>query len=116
MALEPTSRARFNLEKASVLMLEGSGMGMDILVQIVTGLGAKSLYRCASVEEAQQAMTGIKDGTCRPGEDGGKVYDNLYSLYRQLHDAFGGVNRAADLGGVMKELSLLRDRAGQDSA
>lgn len=69
----------------------------------------------ASVEEAQQAMTGIQDGTCRPGEDGGKVYDDLYSLYRQLHDAFGGVNRAADLGGVMKELSLLRDRAGQDS-
>ena len=45
MALEPTSRGRFNLDKATILMLEGSGMGMDILVQIVTGLGAKSLHR-----------------------------------------------------------------------
>ncbi|HMO41959.1 MAG TPA: hypothetical protein PKB04_01250 [Phenylobacterium sp.] len=52
MALEPTSRGRFNLDKATILMLEGNGMGMDILVQIVTGLGAKSLLRCQSVEEA----------------------------------------------------------------
>ena len=56
MALEPTSRARFNLEKASVRMLEGNGMGLDILVQSVTGLGAKSLYRCGTVEEAQEAV------------------------------------------------------------
>ena len=69
-----------------------------------------------SVEKAQQAMTAIKDGSCQPGSEGEKAYDKLYSLYRQLHDAFGGVNRAADLGGIMKELSLLRDRAGQDPA
>ena len=66
-----------------------------------------------SVEEAQHAMTAIKDGSCQPENEAGKNYDELYRLYRQLHDAFGGVNRAADLGGIMKELSLLRDRAGQ---
>ncbi|MDX5330703.1 MAG: response regulator [Caulobacteraceae bacterium] len=60
MALEPTSRGRFNLDKATILMLEGSGMGMDILVQIVTGLGAKSLHRCQSVEEAQDTVKKTK--------------------------------------------------------
>ena len=58
-------------------------------------------------------MTAIKDGSCQPENEGKEAYDELYRLYRQLHDAFGGVNRAADLGGIMKELSLLRDRAGQ---
>ncbi len=56
MALEPTSRGRFNLEKASILMLEANGMGMDILVQIVTGLGAKALHRCNTVEDAQEVV------------------------------------------------------------
>ena len=56
MALEPTSRGRFNLEKATILMLDGNGMGMDILVQIVTGLGAKSLHRCQTVDEAKDVV------------------------------------------------------------
>lgn len=54
MGLDPASRARFNLEKASILLLDDSPVGMSILVQIVTGLGAKQLYRCATVEMAQE--------------------------------------------------------------
>lgn len=56
MALEPTSKGRFNLEKATILMLETNGMGMDILVQIVTGLGAKSLHRCQTVDDARDVI------------------------------------------------------------
>lgn len=56
MALEATSKGRFNLEKATTLMLDGNGMGMDILVQIVTGLGAKSLHRCQTVDEAKDVV------------------------------------------------------------
>ena len=37
------------------------------------------------------------------------VYNRLYALYRQMHDAFGGVNRTADLSGVMKELIRIRE-------
>ena len=55
MALDPNSRTRFNLEKAAVLLLDQTPMGMSILVQIVTGLGAKTLYRCNTVEMAQEA-------------------------------------------------------------
>jgi DNA-binding response OmpR family regulator len=54
MALDPSSRARFNLDKAAVLLLDDTPMGMSILVQIVTGLGAKQLYRCTSVDMAQE--------------------------------------------------------------
>jgi DNA-binding response OmpR family regulator len=54
MALDPASRARFNLERAAILLLDETPVGMSILVQIVTGLGAKQLYRCTTVEEAQE--------------------------------------------------------------
>ncbi|WP_395673329.1 PleD family two-component system response regulator [Phenylobacterium sp.] len=54
MALDPASRSRYNLEDAAVLLLDDTPMGMSILVQIVTGLGAKKLFRCSSVEMAQQ--------------------------------------------------------------
>ena len=56
MGLNPESRARFNLERASVLILEENPLGMSILVQILTGFGAKAIRRCGSVELAQQAV------------------------------------------------------------
>ena len=55
MALDPASRVRVNLEKASVLLLDDNPMGMSILVQIITGLGARHLHRCSTVEEAKEA-------------------------------------------------------------
>jgi DNA-binding response OmpR family regulator len=55
MALDPASKARFNLERASVLLLDETEIGMSILVQVVTGLGAKRLYRCASLDDAKRA-------------------------------------------------------------
>jgi alpha-galactosidase/6-phospho-beta-glucosidase family protein len=30
--------------------------------------------------------------------------------YRQLHDAFGGINKCADLSGVMKELIQIQEK------
>lgn len=54
MALDLASRARFNLEKATVLLLDDTPVGMSILVQIVTGLGVKQLHRCTTVEMAQK--------------------------------------------------------------
>lgn len=56
MALDPESRVRFNLEGAAILLVDETPMGMSILVSVVTGLGAKLLYRCASVEAAQEAV------------------------------------------------------------
>ncbi|MFP4281103.1 MAG: ribulokinase [Opitutales bacterium] len=60
---------------------------------------------------AQAAMTFLKDIVYRPNPKAQAVYEKLFKLYRNVHDAFGGVNPSADLGGVMKELLDLKERA-----
>ena len=40
------------------------------------------------------------------------VYNELYALYRLLHDAFGGVTKTADLSRVIKEIIRIKRRAG----
>jgi L-ribulokinase len=65
----------------------------------------------ADFPTAQAAMTSVKDGAYEPDADRQAVYDRLYQLYRQVHDAFGGVNPSADLSGVMKELIAIKGRA-----
>ena len=59
-------------------------------------------------ESAQRRMTSLKTKSYRPRAAARRTYDELYRLYRVLHDAFGGVNRSADLSGVMKELLALK--------
>jgi L-ribulokinase len=38
-----------------------------------------------------------------------KVYQQLYTLYKQLHDAFGVQGSSGTLGNVMKELLSIKD-------
>ncbi len=64
-----------------------------------------------SFAEAQAAM--VKDGDRQfvPDPAAKRVYDELYGLYRELHDVFGGVAGAtADLGTLMKRLLAIRER------
>jgi len=62
-------------------------------------------------EDAQSAMTAIKERQFTPNEAAVRVYDELYGIYRELHDSFGGVQGAkADLGSVMKRLLAIRER------
>jgi L-ribulokinase len=58
---------------------------------------------------AQQAMTSLKPVQYDPVPENQKVYQQLFLLYRQLHDAFGGVNRQADLSAIMKDLIRIRE-------
>ena len=53
---------------------------------------------------AEQAMTSLKPEKYEPISANRKVYDQLYVLYRELHDSFGGLTRSADLSRVMKTL------------
>jgi L-ribulokinase len=53
---------------------------------------------------AQAAMTWVKPKQYQPKAANQKTYDQLYRLYRQLHDSFGGIVKAADLSSVMREL------------
>jgi len=62
--------------------------------------------------EAQSRMTALKEKRFLPDPAARAVYDELYGIYRELHDAFGGVaTRSADLGTVMKRLLSVKERA-----
>lgn len=58
---------------------------------------------------AQKKMTSLKKVAYKPKAAARKTYDQLYALYRQLHDSLGGRNPSADLGGVMKELLAIKE-------
>ncbi|WP_415907416.1 ribulokinase [Oleiharenicola sp. Vm1] len=60
---------------------------------------------------AQRRMTSLKQVAYRPRKAAAKTYDQLYVLYRQLHDSLGGRNKSADLSGVMKELLTIKESA-----
>ncbi|MHC4538434.1 MAG: ribulokinase, partial [Planctomycetota bacterium] len=64
-----------------------------------------------SFADAQTAMCGIKDLTYKPIARNSKVYERLYVLYKQLHDAFGVRECSAQLANVMKELLSIKDSA-----
>ncbi len=60
---------------------------------------------------AQAKMTSLKKVSYQPKPAAQRTYDQLYALYRQCHDAFGGVNKSSDLSRVMKDLLTLKDAA-----
>jgi L-ribulokinase len=62
------------------------------------------------VSAAQRAMTGVKPTVYKPNKKAANIYAELYSLYRQLHDAFGLPNSRVALDRVMKDLIALRHR------
>ena len=61
-----------------------------------------------TVAEAQRAMCPPRETIYQPRQDAVEVYRQLFSLYQQLHDAFGVQGHRTELGGVMKELLALR--------
>ena len=65
----------------------------------------------ASFEAAQERMSSLRDKRFEPEPKAKEVYDELYSLYRELHDVFGGVPGAkGDLASFMKRLLVIRER------
>jgi L-ribulokinase len=61
--------------------------------------------------EAQRSMTSVQDRSFVPEPRAAAVYDELYALYRELHDGFGGVPSArTDFGSLMKRLLAIRRR------
>lgn len=59
---------------------------------------------------AISAMTGVKDQVYVPDPSAVRVYERLFRLYSDLHDAFGLPGLNPDMTGLMKE--LIRIRAG----
>ena len=70
-----------------------------------------------SFEEAQRRMTSLAARRFAPDAAAVTVYGELYGLYRELHDVFGGVPGArADLPSLMKRLLSIRERGAGSAA
>jgi L-ribulokinase len=67
----------------------------------------------ASVSEAQARMTGVKSKKFEPNVKHAATYQQLYKIYRQLHDAFGGITKPGSLGDAMKALIAIRSEVRQ---
>jgi len=60
---------------------------------------------------AQKAMTGLKPRIFKPNAKAHAVYRELYTVYKQLHDAFGREDWNGNLYGAMKQLIEIRQKA-----
>jgi L-ribulokinase len=95
------------------MLLTGSpqtpALGSAIAAAVAAGSGAGGYDDFAS---AQDRMTSVADKRYEPHAAAVAKYDELYVLYRELHDTFGGVPGARpELSSFMKRLLALRDRA-----
>lgn len=68
--------------------------------------GAHSDFAAATAK-----MTALNPDYYKPEPDAVAVYNRIYSLYEDLHDAFGRTSRSPDLHGLMKELLAIRRQA-----
>jgi len=84
-------------------------LGSAISAAVAAGVEAGGY---ATFEEAQAAMTSLKEKRYDPTPEAHEVYNELYGMYMELHDSFGGVPGAvADFPSLMKRLLALRARA-----
>jgi L-ribulokinase len=84
-------------------------LGAAVAAAVAAGAGAGGYDR---FEDAQARMTSLGRRSFTPDEDAHRVYDELYALYRELHDTFGGMaGTRADLASLMKRLLVLRERS-----
>jgi L-ribulokinase len=72
--------------------------------------GAVAAGAYKTVAQAQKRMTGVKPTVYCPSRAAAKVYAELYSLYRTLHDGFGTSGFEGRINGVMKDLIGIRNR------
>ena len=59
---------------------------------------------------AQKRMAGAKPKVYKPNKVRARVYAELYTIYKDMHDAFGTARFKGRLNGAMKKLIGIRDR------
>jgi len=85
---------------------QSCALGACIAGAVVAGKNADGYD---DFSDAQAAMCGIKDVTYQPSPENHRVYQKLYTLYKQLHDAFGLPDWSGKMTNVMKELLNIKD-------
>lgn len=84
-------------------------LGAAVAAAVTAGAGAGGY---ADWTTAQERMTTLKEKRFLPNSAAHAVYNELYGLYRELHDAFGGVTPArGNLGTLMKRLLVIKENA-----
>jgi L-ribulokinase len=89
------------------LSAETCALGSAVAAAVAAGNSAGGFD---NFNEAQSAMCRVKDITYRPIPENREIYQDLFKLYMQLHDAFGVKGAAADLSTVMKDLLAIKER------
>lgn len=74
----------------------------------VGGAVVAGLYK--DYEQAMKKMTFLKDTVYKPDAQAHETYTKLYRLYKQLHDAMGGVC-LENLGNIMKDLLRIKKQS-----
>ena len=83
-------------------------LGAAIAAAVAAGSAAGGYDR---FEDAQARMTSVKSDAFHPDPSAHAIYDELYAIYRELHDSFGVPGATGDLATIMKRLLSLRERA-----
>jgi L-ribulokinase len=89
---------------------QSCALGSAIAGAVVAGKKAGGYDNFA---DAQAAMCGVKETTYKPDSKNNKVYQQLYLLYKQLHDAFGLESFSGKMANVMKQLLDIKDKANR---
>ena len=63
-----------------------------------------------SVGDIQARVTAVREKFYTPNPDNHRIYTEMYSIYRKLHDALGTQDWHGQLNDVMKKLLAIRDR------
>jgi L-ribulokinase len=84
---------------------QACALGAAVAAAVIAGAAAGGH---SDFVAAQDAMTGVREKSYKPNPDRRAVYDELFAIYVELHDAFGGVE-TRELGGVMKDLLRIKE-------
>ena len=91
------------------MLISGSSqtcaLGSAVSAAVVAGSDKGGYDDFAS---AQTAMTHLSEASYQPNPEAQAVYNKLYAEYKNLHDAFGGVE-SSNLGMVMKRLLEIKE-------
>ncbi len=90
--------------------LQTCALGSAMAAAVVAG---KDCGGFADFASAIAVMGGVQPRVYTPDPGHATVYERLFRLYRQAHDAFGIAGHKADLSNVMKDLLAIRDEVAR---
>ncbi|MGE5608231.1 MAG: ribulokinase [Bacillota bacterium] len=90
--------------------LQTCALGSAIAAAVVAG---KDRGGYADFPSAIAVMGGVQPRVYTPDHRHAAIYERLFRLYRQAHNAFGIAGHKADLSNIMKDLLAIRDEVAR---